>query len=153
LHSAKSARAIGGDISEKALAIARRNAETHRVLDRLELRITDVFKNLPAEKFDLIASNPPYIPRDDIKMLQAEVREFEPLAALTDGGGGLSLIEKIVADAPRFLKPGGFLLMEIGINQANAVEAMFENGVWRGVEALSDFQGIPRMVKARKVQK
>ena len=153
LHAVESASAIGADISEKALAVAGRNAATHRVLERLELRISNVFANLPNKKFDLIVSNPPYIPRDDIKNLQAEVREFEPLAALTDGTDGLSIIEKIIADAPRFLKPDGFLLMEIGINQAVAVKALFDNKLWRGVEVTPDFQTIPRMVKARKVQK
>ncbi len=152
LHAVKAASAIGADISEKGLAVARRNAEKHQVLNRLELRISDVFKNLPNEKFDLIVSNPPYIPRDDIKTLQAEVREFEPLAALTDGGDGLSIIEKIIADAPEFLKPDGFLLMEIGINQDGAVKAMFSGKVWRDVRITPDFQGIPRTVKARKAQ-
>jgi release factor glutamine methyltransferase len=153
LHQVETANAIGLDISEQALAVARRNAEKHRVLKRLELRISNIFENLPDGKLDLIASNPPYIPRDDIKTLQAEVRDFEPRAALTDGGGGLSIIEKIIVGAPRFLKPSGFLLMEIGINQANAVEAMFDNRVWRGVEILPDFQGILRTVKAKKVEK
>jgi release factor glutamine methyltransferase len=153
LHQVESASAIGADISEKALAVAGRNSARHRVSERLELRISNVFANLPNKKFDLIVSNPPYIPRDDIKNLQAEVREFEPLAALTDGTDGLSIIEKIIADAPRFLKPDGFLLMEIGINQAVAVKALFDNKLWRGVEITPDFQTIPRMVKARKVQK
>lgn len=151
LHAVESANAIGLDISEKALAVARKNAETHRVLKRLDLRISDVFENLRDEAFDLIASNPPYIPRKDLENLQAEVRDFEPRAALTDGGDGLSIIEKIIRAAPHFLKPGGFLLMEIGINQANAVEALFDSRVWRGVEITPDFQAIPRTVKARKV--
>jgi release factor glutamine methyltransferase len=153
LHQVESASAIGADISEKALAVAGRNSARHRVSERLELRISNVFANLPNKKFDLIVSNPPYIPRDDIKNLQAEVREFEPLAALTDGTDGLSIIEKIIVGAPRFLKPDGFLLMEIGINQAVKVKALFDNKLWRGVEITPDFQTIPRMVKARKVQK
>ncbi len=153
LHSVDSASAIGLDISEKALAVARSNAENHRVLERLELRISDVFENVSNEKFGLIVSNPPYIPRDDIKILQAEVREFEPLAALTDGADGLSIIEKIIADAPEFLEPNGFLIMEIGINQAKPVEAMFDNKVWRDVKIAPDFRGIPRTVIAAKSAK
>lgn len=153
LCAVEAASAIGADISEKALAVARRNAENHQVLERLELQISDVFANLPNEKFELIVSNPPYISCDDIKNLQAEVREFEPLAALTDGGDGLSIVEKIIHDAPKFLEPNGFLLMEIGINQAKAVEAMFDNKVWRDVKIAPDFQGIPRAVKAAKSAK
>jgi len=152
LHSVETTRAIGLDISEKALAVARANAETHRVSARLELQISDVFANLPDEKFDLIVSNPPYIPREDVQTLQTEVREYEPRAALTDGGDGFSIIEKIIADAPKFLKPNGFLLMEIGINQAGAVKAMFDGKVWRNVEILPDFQAIPRTIRARKVK-
>lgn len=153
LHSVKSASAIGLDISAKALAIARRNAENYQILERLELRISNVFENMQDGKFDLIVANPPYIPRDDIKTLQTEVREYEPLAALTDGGDGLSIIEKIIHDAPKFLKPSGFLLIEIGINQAGAVEAMFSGEVWRGVTISPDFQSIPRMIKARKAKR
>jgi release factor glutamine methyltransferase len=152
LHSVKTTRAIGLDISEKALAVARANAETHRVAARLELQISDVFANLPDKKFDLVVSNPPYIPRDDVQTVQAEVREYEPRAALTDGGDGLSIIEKIIAAAPKSLKPDGFLLMEIGINQAGAVKAMFDSKVWRNVEIFPDFQAIPRTIRARKVK-
>jgi release factor glutamine methyltransferase len=151
LRSVATASAIGLDISEKALKVALKNAEIHRVEKRLELKISDVFENLRYQKFDLIVSNPPYIPREDVRILQPEVRDFEPLTALTDDGDGLSIIKKIIADAPKFLKSDGFLIMEIGINQANDVEAMFDNKVWREVEILPDLQGIPRTVKANKM--
>lgn len=150
LHSVETAGAIGLDISEKALNVAEKNAKTHRVSERLKLQISDVFENLSNEKFDLIVSNPPYIPRDDLKTLQAEVREFEPLTALTDGGDGLSIIEKIISQTPKFLNSGGFLLMEIGVKQAGDVKAMFDKKIWRAVEILPDLQGIPRTVKANK---
>ncbi len=149
LHSIKTATAIGLDISEAALKVARENAETHRVAERLELRISDVFENLPIEKFDLIASNPPYISRIDVKTLQPEVGGYEPLTALTDGGDGLSIVKRIVDNAPKFLKPNGFLLMEIGFNQASEVREMFADKLWRAVEILPDSQLIPRTVKAR----
>jgi len=153
LHLVETASAIGLDISAKALEVARKNAETHQVLERLKLQISDVFEHLTNEKFDLIVSNPPYIPREDVKTLQAEVREFEPLTALTDGGDGLSIIKKIIADAPKFLESNGFLIMEIGINQEGDARAMFDSRVWREVEVLPDLQGIPRTVKARKYAK
>jgi len=149
LHVVKTATAIGLDISERALDVARENSETHRVAERLELKISNIFENLPAEKFDLIVSNPPYIPAGDVETLQAEVRDYEPLDALTDGGDGLSIVKKIIADAPEFLKPDGFLLMEIGFNQANQVKEMFDENLWRVVEILPDLQRIPRTVRAQ----
>jgi release factor glutamine methyltransferase len=150
LYHIKSASAIGLDISEKALTAARKNAEIHRVAERLKLKISDVFHNLSDEKFDLIVSNPPYISNDEIQTLQPEVRDYEPLTALTDGVNGLSIIGKIIADAPKFLTDGGYILMEIGFNQAISVEEMFNKSVWRKVEFLPDLQGIPRTVKAGK---
>lgn len=149
LHNARAASAVGLDVSEKALEIAQKNAEKHLVAKRLSLKVSDVFSGLTDEKFDFIVSNPPYIPLEDIESLQAEVRDFEPLNALTDGGKGLSIIEKIIADAPRFLKPNGFLLMEIGFGQAAGVKRMFDAGIWQHVEILPDLQGIGRMIKAR----
>ena len=149
LHAVKTASAIGLDISEEALKVARENAETHLVAKRLELKSSDVFENLPAEKFDFIVSNPPYIPGEDVKNLQAEVRDYEPPAALTDGKDGLSIVRKIIADAPHFLKAGGFLLMEIGINQETKVREMFDEKNWREIKILPDLQNIPRTIKGR----
>jgi release factor glutamine methyltransferase len=149
LHNVPMSSAVGLDISEKALEIAKRNAEKHQVSEKLDLKISDVFSCLANEKFDLIVSNPPYIPRRDIENLQREVRDFEPLNALTDGGEGLSIIEKIITDAPKFLKPRGFLLIEIGFGQAEDVRRMFDAKIWKMIEILPDPQRIPRMVKAR----
>ena len=151
LHEIETASAIGLDVSEKALQIAAINAETHNVSDRLKLQISDVFDILQTEKFDLIVSNPPYISGEDMENLQAEVRRFEPLSALTDGADGLSIIKKIVDDAPQFLKPRGFLLLEIGFGQADDVEQMFDENIWKSVEILPDLQNIPRIVKANLV--
>ncbi len=151
LHEIQMARATGVDISAKALEIAKKNAERHRVLERLELKLADVFSGLTDEKFDLIVSNPPYIPRQEIENLQAEVRSFEPLNALTDGQNGLSIIEKIITEAPLFLKPNGFLLMEIGFGQSAEVKRMFDAKIWQSVGFLLDLQNIPRTVKAKKM--
>jgi release factor glutamine methyltransferase len=151
LHNVETASAIGLDVSAEALKIAGLNAENHRAAERLDLKISDIFAALTDEKFDLIVSNPPYIPREDIPNLQAEVRRFEPLNALTDGGSGLSIIERIVRDAPRFLKPEGFLLMEIGFGQAEAVKSLFDAKLWQAVEVLPDLQNIPRTVKAQVI--
>ncbi|MBA2621828.1 MAG: peptide chain release factor N(5)-glutamine methyltransferase [Acidobacteria bacterium] len=180
LHSNKSARAVGVDISEMALRVAEKNAVRHRVSERLDLKISDVFDALDGEnlsgdgkfplgksssdedffstgkglsigeKFDLIVSNPPYIARAEIENLHAEVRDYEPETALTDKANGFRIIEKIIADAPQFLKPRSFLLLEIGFGQAARVREMFaaRGGVWRTIEILPDLQDIERVVKA-----
>lgn len=149
LHSIKDSLAVGADVSEKALEIAKLNAGKNSVADRLKLIKSDVFENFENEKFDLVVSNPPYVPTEDFATLQCEVRDFEPHTALTDGGDGLSIIEKIITDAPRFLKPDCYLLMEIGFNQSLRVKEMFDETIWQTVEFLPDLQGIPRMLKAR----
>ncbi|HEY0428955.1 MAG TPA: peptide chain release factor N(5)-glutamine methyltransferase [Pyrinomonadaceae bacterium] len=153
LHETKTARAVGLDVSQKALQIAAKNAEKNNVAERLKLAISDVFGVLQNERFDLIVSNPPYIASEDFASLQAEVRDFEPRFALTDDKDGLSIIEKIVRRAPEFLKPSGFLLLEIGFNQAEKVSKMFSPEIWQTFEILPDLQGIPRTVKARKSKK
>lgn len=148
LHEMKAANAVGLDISEKALQIAQMNAEKHEVEERLQLKLSDVFSGLEEEKFILIVSNPPYIPSQEIFNLQPEVRDFEPLNALTDGENGLSIIEKIVKQVPVFLEPDGVLLMEIGFSQSSDVESLFNSEIWHPVEFLYDLQEIPRTVKA-----
>lgn len=149
LHEVKTATAIGLDISPEALEIARKNADVNNVLNRFELKKSAVFAVLENEKFDLIVSNPPYVPLEELADLQREVRDFEPHIALTDGGSGLSVIEKIIVDSPEYLKPNGFLLLEIGYNQARKVSQMFESEIWKKLEILPDLQDIPRMVKAQ----
>jgi len=142
--------AVALDISPAAIAIASANAEALGAYDRIELRESDVFSGLrDDETFDLIVSNPPYVPAEDVRTLQAEVREFEPETALTDGGSGLSIIEKIVSEAGAHLRPGGYLLMEIGFNQSQKVREIFSRHTNAEVEFFPDLQGIPRMVKAR----
>ena len=120
----------------------------HSVDDRLEHRVSDVFSALGDEKFELIASNPPYIPLRELESIQAEVRDHEPRTALTDEADGLSIIRKIVYGSPDFLKQGGWLLMEIGFQEAEAVRDMLACGPWRSVHIADDLQGIPRCVIA-----
>ncbi|MEJ7848468.1 MAG: peptide chain release factor N(5)-glutamine methyltransferase [Pyrinomonadaceae bacterium] len=149
LCSIEKASATGLEISEKAIAIANRNSIKHNVSERLTLKQSDIFSALTGEKFDLIVSNPPYVPASDVPELQPEVRDFEPHLALTGGGEGLSIIERIIIEAPRFLKREGFLLIEIGLGQAETVSGLFDMKIWRAVDIVPDFQTIPRMVRAR----
>lgn len=151
LHAVESAVAIGVDISQRALDMARRNSEKHKVDGRLKLQIGDVFSKVDGT-FDLIVSNPPYVPRGHLESLQAEVRWFEPQLALDGGEDGLSIIENIIRESPEFLKPQGFLLLEIGFDQAARVSELFDLRVWNKPEFIADLQGIPRILKVMKVQ-
>lgn len=149
LHKIRTATALGLDISAEALEIAGQNAQKHYAAERLKLELSDVFAVLREERFDLIVSNPPYVPSGELADLQAEVREFEPQIALTDGKDGLSIIRRLITESPKFLKPESFLLLEIGFSQAAKVSAMFDPAIWRARDILPDLQGIPRMVKAQ----
>lgn len=148
LDKLRTATAVAVDISEAALTIARSNAEINGVADRVKFQLSDIFNALDQQKFDVIVSNPPYIPAGDIAELQSEVRDFDPLTALTDGFDGLSIIRRIIGDAPRFLDKNGSLLLEIGFGQAAAVDEMFIRDMWCEPEFLNDLQGIARVVRA-----
>ena len=151
LVQAHSANAVGLDVSRAALKVAQLNAEKHGVTERLVLMESDTFDSLTGERFDLIVSNPPYVPDDDIEGLQAEVRNFEPKAALAGGPDGLSIIGRIVDAAPRFLKEKGHLVLEIGFDQSEKVAAIFDPAVWYQPDFFPDLQGIPRMLVARRI--
>src|SRR5437868_6036001 len=111
------ARAIAIDTSEPALEVAQRNAQRHRVADRLRLVQSDLFAAMPVnDKFDLIVSNPPYIADAEMNRLQREVRR-EPRSALVAGPDGLSVIRRLLIDAPSYIRRGGYLVFEFGINQ------------------------------------
>jgi len=146
LKQLPSSTAIGLDLSEAAIEVARRNARMHAVDVRLKLRLSDVFSALDHEKFDLIASNPPYIPLREFDSIQSEVRDFEPRVALTDEADGLSVIRRIIAGSSNFLMPGGQLLMEIGFQEAEAVRDLLSRGPWTNTRIADDLQGIPRCV-------
>ncbi|HEY0171138.1 MAG TPA: peptide chain release factor N(5)-glutamine methyltransferase [Pyrinomonadaceae bacterium] len=156
LRERADARGFALDISDGALRVAGRNAERHGVGGRLRLLVSDCFDALGAGghegvRFDLVASNPPYVAEVDLEGLQREVREHEPRVALTPGGDGLSVIRRLVAESPRFLKPGGVLLLEIGFNQHERVAALIDPAVWALLDVHKDLQGIPRTVALRLV--
>lgn len=118
---------VATDVSWRALRVARANAERHRVADRVSFLRGDLWHALnghaPAGSVDLVVANPPYIPTDELPTLMPEV-QWEPRLALDGGVDGLDVIRKIVAGSPAYLRPGGFLLLEIGADQAAAVEAL-----------------------------
>jgi release factor glutamine methyltransferase len=152
LHERPHLRGVATDISHAALRVAARNAAQHGVQERLQLVATDCFAALDASRvrFRLIASNPPYINEEALPHLQREVREHEPRIALTPGGDGLSIIRRLLKDAPGFLDAGGLFLTEIGFDQHEAVREMIDPKIWTLLDIHKDIQGIPRTVALRK---
>jgi release factor glutamine methyltransferase len=154
VHARRDARALALDVSAAALRVAARNAARNGVADRIDFLVSDCFDALApdehdAARFDLVASNPPYVAEDDLEGLQREVRDHEPRVALTPGGDGLSVIRRLVSEAPRHLKPGGHLLLEIGFNQHERVASLVDPRVWKLLDIHFDLQGIPRTVALR----
>ena len=130
------------DLSPYALALAADNAARHQLTDRIRFHQTNL---LPPDdtKFDLILANLPYIPSGEIAALSPEVRH-DPASALDGGAEGLDLIRRLIAEAPARLAPGGALLLEIGADQADAVNALLSALKYRYISLRPDYQNIPR---------
>ena len=139
-------RVIGTDISVPALRVAAENGR------RLGAAVTwlacDLASSLPGDSFDLVVSNPPYIAARDKSTLQREVRDYEPEIALYGGDDGLEIYRRLIPEAGRLLKPGGWLVMEIGATLGDAVGAMLN--AWKDVEIRNDLAGLPRVILARR---
>src|SRR5689334_20377877 len=144
------ARAIALDKSPAALEVAKFNAEKLSVADRAEFIVSDCFDSLEQRDFDLIVSNPPYVSAGVLAGLQREVRDHEPLIALSPGPDGLSVIRRLIQEAPAFLKQHGHLMMEIGFDQGEAVQQLIDANVWQLLDIRPDLQCIPRIVVLRK---
>lgn len=139
------AQVTAADISADALAVARQNiADTGA---RVTLRQGDLFAAAAGERFDIIVSNPPYITAEEMADLQPEVRR-EPALALYGGLDGLDFYRRIAREAPDYLSPGGWLLLEIGSAQAEAVSALLAER-FEALAVYPDMQGLPRAVAAR----
>ena len=144
------ARIEAVDISERALRVAAANAALQRAR-HIRFRKSDLlsaFRGTGA-KFDFIVSNPPYIARDEWDSLPAEVRDYEPRRALLAGDSGLEIIERLVRRARTFLRPGGYLIFEIGEDQRDRVLALFDRR-WTEIETAWDLAGKPRVITARR---
>jgi release factor glutamine methyltransferase len=136
----------GTDISAAALGVARDNAR--RLGAVVEFVRCDLLAGIANESMDLIVSNPPYVPLGDRAGLQREVRDHEPEAALFAGPTGFEIYQRLIADAPRVLRRGGWLVVELGYNGRDRVTAMLGDG-WRDVQVAPDLAGIPRVLAAR----
>jgi release factor glutamine methyltransferase len=149
------ARVFATDRSDRAVHMARENARKNGVADRIRFLKGDLFG--PLEEMDLrgridgIAANPPYVRSGDLTTLQPEVRDFEPEMALVAGPEGTEIAERIIHQAPEYLKPGGSLIMEMGIGQAAALRKIIEKTHQFGpIGIVKDLAGIERIIVAHK---
>lgn len=136
------ARVTASDISEKALDMARHNAQKHKLEDKIVFVKSDMFADIEG-KFDVIISNPPYIPTADIQKLDREVKDYEPALALDGGEDGMDFYRIIAEKAGGFLAEGGRIFLEVGIGQAQAVGDMLKGF---DTKIIKDMQGIDRIV-------
>ncbi|HEX7617568.1 MAG TPA: peptide chain release factor N(5)-glutamine methyltransferase [Verrucomicrobiae bacterium] len=165
------AKVMATDISADAIALAKENAAANKVVERIEFlegegfaalsgaaergRLAREFDNTNTRasrprSFDLIISNPPYIPSVEIATLQPEVRDFDPRAALDGGADGLDFYRKLAAEAKPFLKPDGKIMLEFGDVQAETVKSIFENEKWIVEAVKEDYSQRARILIARR---
>jgi release factor glutamine methyltransferase len=149
-----SLKITASDVSEKALAVAERNASRLGVKSQIKFVNSDVFggfkTGFAGPKWDVIVSNPPYIKSHILPNLQREIYEHEPMTALDGGEDGLNLYRRLISDAPSFLRKTGAVFFEIGYDQAHEVTALFrENGSYVRIAVTPDIAGHDRVISAR----
>jgi release factor glutamine methyltransferase len=140
------------DLSAPALAVSRQNARRHGVAERLVFIQCDLLAALkPRPAFALLVANLPYVSRREWEQLPRDIKDFEPPQALLGGEDGLELIRELTRQAHQYLRPGGCLALEMGAGQAEKVlELLQQTGAYESLETLADYQGIPRVVRARR---
>jgi release factor glutamine methyltransferase len=148
-HERPDWRVTAIDLSPAALAVAVTNARGNGVAERIEFVHADLAE-LPAGPFDLLVANPPYIAHDDLATLMPEVRDYEPSLALDGGNDGLAAYRTLAGQAGTVLAPGGWLLVEVGIGQAAAVQKLFGTAGLTELFSARDLAGIERVVGGRK---
>ena len=142
----KNCRVLGADISDGALEVAARNAERLGVADRARFTAADALALTDfGERFDIIVSNPPYIPDEVVDTLETDVKDYEPHLALCGGGDGLKFYRAITAAAPKMLNPGGLIMFEVGFDQADAVAELMKKD-FCSIGYIRDLSGIKRIV-------
>ena len=149
-HKLPTAQITAIDCSAPALKVARANAERNGVADRIRFLDGDLLAPIDGERFDFVVSNPPYVAEQDRATLAVEVRDFEPALALFAGSDGFDLYRRLIPGVRAALVPGGFLVLEIGCGQHNAVAVLLAEAGFEQIEFAADLQGIPRVVSARQ---
>lgn len=142
---------IALDVSVPALQVCRQNARRHEVTDRLGLVAADL-EWMPFDgQFDLVVANLPYIDTKEIDALMPEVSRFEPRSALDGGGRGEELFCKLAAVLEQILRPGGYVVLEIGADQKNFIIELFQGRQYDSLAVLPDYSGLPRIFSARRL--
>ena len=142
-----SANVVASDISHQALEVAKKNAKTNNA--KIKFVESDIFKGLKKDKFDLIISNPPYIPSKEVLTLDDEVKKYDPILALDGGDDGLSFYREIAEQAPMHLKEDGIIVLEIGFNQGQSIKKLLQNS-FKNIKIKKDYSGNDRIVVAQK---
>jgi release factor glutamine methyltransferase len=145
-HAMPHSRVTAVDLSPAALEVAGRNAERHGVTHRLTLLTSDLLAAVQSEGFDAVVANPPYVAAGEV--LEPQVANYEPHSALYAGPTGLEVYERLIPQAARVLKTGGWLMLEIGYGQSGALRNLMHG--WAGVTLVNDLQGIPRVALGQK---
>jgi release factor glutamine methyltransferase len=138
------------DISESALSVARTNASRNNVSDHIRFLQGDLLAPVAGEHFEIIVSNPPYVPNTDRALISVEVREHEPHVALFGGHDGLEIYRRLIPAAYNALVPGGYLVFEFGFSQQPDIESLLTATGFENIEITHDLQGIPRIASARR---
>jgi release factor glutamine methyltransferase len=149
-----SGRVWGGDLSEDAVQLARQNAQHLGLADRVQFRVGDFLTPFETEalegQVDLVTCNPPYISTARVDKLPHEIAGFEPRLAFDGGPFGIRLLTRLVKEAPRFLKPGGWVVCEVGLGQGEAMARVFQKApVYRKTQVFADEQGEVRALAAQ----
>ena len=146
LHELGNSGGLGTDLSEEALEAARENAVRLGLQERAAFRQGDLWEPVGDERFDLIVSNPPYVPTEVIPTLEPEVRCGEPYAALDGGEDGLVFYRRIMREAAGHLKSSGIIIVESGFDEAPQIAALMQDQKLRGIRTVKDYGGLDRVV-------
>lgn len=148
----ENAQIFATDISLEALLVAGANSKRHRVVEKISLVRTDFLNSFKEESIDLALSNPPYITESDFSKLESNVKDFEPKESLLGGEDGLDCMRKIVHQAGRVLKNGGWCIVEVGDSQSENVSKIFDYIGFRDISSVRDLSGIERVIKGKWIK-
>jgi release factor glutamine methyltransferase len=149
-HQLPHAQITAIDLSSAALAVARENAERNGVSSRIRFLCGNLLAPVAEERFEIVVSNPPYVPSGDRASLAVEVRDYEPALALFAGDDGLEVYRRLIPAAFAALIPGGFVALEIGFGQSPAIAELLAVSGFERIEFVQDLQSIPRVACAQR---
>lgn len=149
-HNLPGVKVTATDSSPAALVVARSNAERHGIAERIRFLQGNLLTPVAGEQFEIVVSNPPYVPESDRNTLAVEVREYEPAVALFAGASGLDVYRRLIPSVDAVLVPGGYVVLEIGYGQRNAIAELLKDAGFKEIEFTADLQGIDRVAVGRR---